>query len=165
MNRFRAKFWKRTCGNAFSTWRSGAFKMAVEEIQGTTDVVNEKLEKHSEVVRKRKDANIVKALKVMGNQNMRNMFAGWRNTARLLKLERRKRQEFSMYCNEYTTKSAVLKWKLRVAATRKARQRVRQLRYKYHRIRLRQYFFALRTEFAHCKSFVSRIANLANIND
>ena len=27
LERFRMKFWKRTCGNAFSVWKSGAYSM------------------------------------------------------------------------------------------------------------------------------------------
>lgn len=40
LNRFRQKFWKRTCGNAFSIWRSGQFAMAtstMEEIENSTN--------------------------------------------------------------------------------------------------------------------------------
>lgn len=29
MNRFRLKFWKRTCGNAFSNWRGSVFNHVV----------------------------------------------------------------------------------------------------------------------------------------
>jgi hypothetical protein len=40
LNRFRIKFYKRVCGNAFSVWRSGAFKAVFETIEETLEETN-----------------------------------------------------------------------------------------------------------------------------
>jgi hypothetical protein len=42
LERFRMKFWKRTCGNAISVWRSGAYtslNQIVEEVESETNAV------------------------------------------------------------------------------------------------------------------------------
>jgi DNA polymerase III alpha subunit (gram-positive type) len=40
LNKFRVKFWKRNCMNAFSTWRSGVFKTVFQEIEVTVQATN-----------------------------------------------------------------------------------------------------------------------------
>jgi len=46
LNRFRIKFWKRTCGNAFSNWRAGTFKTVFSTIEETINETNQKIEDH-----------------------------------------------------------------------------------------------------------------------
>jgi hypothetical protein len=65
LNKFRVKFWKRTCMNAFSTWRSGVFKTVFEEVEATVQETNQKIEEHANKVGTRKDVNCTKSGKVL----------------------------------------------------------------------------------------------------
>ena len=47
LERFRLKFWKRTCGSAFSQWRSGGFALTVTEFEEAHAELVEKTEEHA----------------------------------------------------------------------------------------------------------------------
>lgn len=40
LEKFRMKFWKRTCGNAFSKWRSGLYMVMTEMIEDLSNETN-----------------------------------------------------------------------------------------------------------------------------
>jgi hypothetical protein len=79
LNKFRLKFWKRTCGNAFSVWRSGAFALVsetVEEVQKETQKV---IEEHQNKKAVFKQTNEVRSERIIKKNNLRNLFHSWKN--------------------------------------------------------------------------------------
>lgn len=73
LNRFRLKFYKRTCGNAFSIWRSGAFSMVsttIEEVDSQTQHV---IEEHQNKKAVFKEVNQERSGKLIQKNNLRNL--------------------------------------------------------------------------------------------
>ena len=60
--------------NAFSTWRSGAFKTVFQEVDDTIQATNQKIEEHQQKIAGRKDVNCTKSGKVINKQGLRNLF-------------------------------------------------------------------------------------------
>jgi hypothetical protein len=73
------------CGNAFSVWRSGAFKTVFQTIEETVEETNQKMEEHDQRKNVVKDNNCNKASKKIVGHNTRNVFSAWRNVAKYIK--------------------------------------------------------------------------------
>ena len=87
MDRFRMKFWKRTCGNAFSTWRAGLFKTMVMTIEETCQEENKLIEEHQDRRIKAKEANSGRSDQQIRQNKLRGIFTGWKNVIQFLKLQ------------------------------------------------------------------------------
>jgi hypothetical protein len=165
LNKFRTKFHKRVFLNAFSVWKSGAFKQVFQTVEETIEETNQKIQDHEEKKQLRKDVNSNKAGRVMKNQSLRNLFYGWKNVVKHWKMEATKRQLLQNNIKFYQKKCAILRWKGRKDKTNISKLRVERLKEKFNYMRKLIVFNAIRTMFQNSKDFMSRMSNLANIHD
>ena len=117
LNKFRLKFWKRTCGNAVSVWRSGAFAMVsqvTEEVESETAKI---VEEHQDRKTVFKEVNEARSERHIGRQGLRNLFQSWMNVASFMKKMRSKDEEFRLQQEIMNKRMAVWKWQSRKNAT------------------------------------------------
>lgn len=131
LNKFRLKFWKRTCGNAFSTWRSGGFKVVTITTEEVVQETNLVIENHNAVVQKRKDVNAVKSEKRLAKSNLANIWKTWVTVIKYYKLIRMKNERKDNEIESMRIRNAVRRWKGRKDATKIARTRVKRLKILY----------------------------------
>ena len=79
LERFRMKFWKRTCGNAFSVWRSGIYNVMNGMINELDAQRNVALQSKSNVREQIKDHNAMRALRIIRKSVLGDFYQGWRN--------------------------------------------------------------------------------------
>ena len=96
LNRFRLKFWKRTCGNAFSVWRSGAFSLVSQVIEEVDSETQNVIEDHQNKKTLFKEVNEVRSERHLNKQGLRNLFQSWRNVTRYLKQQHRNDSDFKV---------------------------------------------------------------------
>ena len=70
LQRFRQKFWKSTCGNAFSQWRSGIFAATVMEIEELTNETNQQNEEYQNKKALFKEVNQNRSAKIIGKNSL-----------------------------------------------------------------------------------------------
>jgi len=165
LNRFRQKFWKRTAGSAFSKWRGNCYKQVVMTFEETSEQVEAMTENHASRVGQRKENNSNQAGRFIGKSNLRNLFGGWRNIARFMKMQRIKKGTMMESLGFLDKMRAVRLWRGRLRATKLARQREARLIEKYRKMKLKLYYDALAGKYSVARIFFNRMSNLANIHD
>eukprot|EP00347_Sterkiella_histriomuscorum_P005910 403354803 len=165
LNRFRMKFWKRTCGNAFSVWRSGQFKMITSTLEEVESETNQTIQDYENKKAVFKETNQNRSERIIKKHNLRNLFQGWKNVTQLLKFQNAKDDQYNASAIEFQKKMALYKWNCRKNSTKLARIRTKKLKVKVLQIRLRQYFNAIKNQFYNAKELCQRLSNLAKIHD
>lgn len=165
LERFRMKFWKRTCGNAFSNWKAGAFSIITGNIQ---DVDSDTVQTISIYEQKKalfKEVNANRAERILCKHNLRNLFQSWKNVKELLKLQNAKRREFNNAMDTFNKQCGIRKWFRRTKATKLAKLRVKRLTAEFKASRLKSYFQAMKSHYQIGKNLCKKLGNLASIHD
>ena len=110
LNMFRLKFWKRTCGNAFSVWRSGAFSTVTQVIEEVDSETQRMVEEHQDKKALFKEVNEARSERHIVKHNIRNIFQSWRNVARFMKGQGSKEAEFRLQKEILGKRMAIWKW-------------------------------------------------------
>lgn len=74
LEKFRMKFWKRTCGNAFSVWRSGGFATVSSTIVEVTEETNQVVEDHEQKKAVFKQVNKERSERLIKKHQLHNLW-------------------------------------------------------------------------------------------